>query len=60
MHQNWSDFKLKEGWVYGSQKDPVAKTHPCLVPYDQLPPTQRVKDTIFSAIVRSFFGLERS
>lgn len=51
MHQNWCDVKTRDGWVYGETKDPEAKTHPCLVPYDQLPPEQRVKDHLFSAVV---------
>lgn len=56
-HQAWMDFKTKEGWVYGETKDAVAKTHPCMVPYAALPPIQKSKDMIFSAIVRAYFGL---
>jgi hypothetical protein len=36
-HQNWWANKIADGWVYGEVKDAVAKTHPCMVPYDQLP-----------------------
>lgn len=39
--------------VYGEVKDGEAKTHPCLVPYEQLPPAQRLKDDLFAAIVRT-------
>ena len=52
-HESWTAHKLKEGWVYGPEKDAAAKRHPCLVPYTELPPTQRLKDTIFVAVVRS-------
>lgn len=43
--------RLAEGWVYGPVKDPEAKTHPCLVAYDQLPEAQRYKDKLFASNV---------
>ena len=52
-HQNWMAGKIADGWVYGEVKDPAAKTHPCMVPYDQLPVFQRKKDALFLAIVRA-------
>lgn len=52
-HDSWSDHKRKEGWTWGEVKDPVLKTHPCLVPYDQLPAEQQIKDHLFFAIVRA-------
>jgi hypothetical protein len=44
--------KIAEGWVYGAVKDPEAKTHPCIMPFDDLPPEQRAKDYIFRGVVR--------
>ncbi len=52
-HQNWWAGKIADGWVYGEVKDAVAKTHPCMVPYSQLPEFQRKKDALFLAIVRA-------
>jgi hypothetical protein len=52
-HQNWMAGKIADGWVYGEVKDPAAKTHPCMVPYDRLPEFQRKKDALFLAIVRA-------
>lgn len=52
-HNNWMREKIADGWVYGEVKDPQAKTHPCIVEYDQLPIEQRRKDSLFIAIVRS-------
>jgi hypothetical protein len=51
-HENWLKDKLADGWVYGPVKDPDAKEHPCMVPFDQLPRQQQAKDYIFTAIVR--------
>jgi hypothetical protein len=38
------------GWVYGPERDPVAKTHPDLVEYAELPQLERDKDEIFAAL----------
>ena len=54
LHESWCEFKIKNGWVYGLVKSEQAKTHPCLLPYDELPATQQLKDHVFGAIVNSF------
>lgn len=51
QHEAWSTDKLADGWIYGKEKDATAKTHPCLVPFDQLPEFQQKKDKLFKAIV---------
>lgn len=53
QHDAWVKDKLAEGWRYGPAKDPGAKTHPCLVLFDDLPPEQRLKDTLFRAVVKA-------
>ena len=60
LHESWMKEKLGNGWVYGGKKDFEKKTHPCLVKYDALPESQRVKDYIFSAVVMAMahFGVE--
>ena len=52
-HESWMEEKVAEGWVYGEVKDPEVKTHPCLVPFDELPVEQQAKDFIFRAIVHA-------
>lgn len=55
-HESWLAEKRADGWSYGPVKDPELKTHPCFVPYDELPPAQKAKDYIFLAVVRSLVG----
>lgn len=54
LHETWCDYKVENGWKYGAVKDEEAKTHPCLVNYDQLPEDQKLKDHVFKAIVETF------
>lgn len=53
-HENWMKLKLSTGWVFGPTKDAALKQHPCLVPYDQLPEEQRIKDHLFVSIFNVF------
>jgi hypothetical protein len=55
IHENWMKAKKEDGWRFGIVKDADAKTHPCLIPYNFLSAEQRMKDTLFISIVRSFF-----
>lgn len=54
MHENWMDFKVRDGWTWGKVKDPVAKKHPLLVDYDMLPPREKVKGFMALSVVRVF------
>ncbi|WP_368411379.1 RyR domain-containing protein [Paludisphaera mucosa] len=51
QHEAWLKDKLADGWVYGEVKDAEQKTHPCCVPYEQLPVEQQKKDALFKAVV---------
>lgn len=53
QHNAWMEEKLRAGWTYGAVKNPVAKTHPCLLPYRSLPAWQRRKDRLFGALCRA-------
>lgn len=59
-HKNWTAQKVRDGWVYGKEKNPELKMHPCMVPYNELPQEQQSKDYIFKAVVKTLaetFGL---
>lgn len=51
QHNAWMKDKIENGWVYGEIKDPIVKTHPCIVPFEKLPEFQQKKDALFCAIV---------
>ena len=57
MHDNWLRSKIKDNWVYGEVKDEEKRTHPCMVPYHDLPKEQQVKDALFSHTVDTMVGL---
>ena len=43
-HEVWSKGKMDEGWVHGETVDYKLKTHPDLIPYEQLSETQKDYD----------------
>lgn len=55
-HRAWCEYKVAEGWQFGNRKDVEAKTHPCLLPYDQLHAHDRAKDHLFASVCKSLFG----
>lgn len=52
-HESWLAAKLADGWTYGEVKDEAAKTHPCCLPYEELPASQKSKDYLFRAVVHA-------
>ena len=53
QHDAWCADKRAGGWTFGAAKDAAAKTHPCLVPYRELPEAQQAKDQLFGDVVRA-------
>lgn len=52
MHENWLAHYEALGWKHGPVKDADEKTHPLLVPYDDVPPEHRAKNVLFREIVQ--------
>lgn len=44
VHEVWSEGRIKEGWSYGEERDDADKKHPCLVPYEELPESEKEYD----------------
>ena len=44
VHEVWASGRIAQGWTYGEKRDDVNKTHPCLVPYEELPESEKEYD----------------
>lgn len=44
VHEVWAETRIKQGWTYGEQRNDELKTHPCLVPYEELPEEEKEYD----------------
>ena len=44
VHEVWAETRIKQGWKYGEQRNDELKTHPCLVPYEDLPEVEKEYD----------------
>ena len=46
VHEVWALERIKEGWTYGPVRDDEKKTTPCLVPYEELPESEKEYDRL--------------
>lgn len=44
VHEVWAEARISQGWTYGEQRNDELKTHPCLVPYEDLPEEEKEFD----------------
>ncbi len=44
VHEVWSQNRMNDGWTYGPKRDDTNKKHPCLVPYNDLPDSEKEYD----------------
>lgn len=47
-HDTWARARMDEGWTYGPVRDDAKKQHPDLVPYNQLPDSEKEYDRIMA------------
>lgn len=52
VHEVWAQNRMEEGWIYGEQRNDALKTHPCLIPYEELPEIEKAydRDTAFGTL----------
>jgi len=52
VHDTWAKGRMDAGWTYGPVRDDAKKQHPCLVPYADLPETEKSydRDTAISTL----------
>jgi len=43
-HDIWAQQRLADGWTYGPRRNDAARQHPCLVPYADLPESEKQYD----------------
>ena len=43
-HEVWARERIRLGWIRGAERNDERREHPCLVPYDQLPDSERQFD----------------
>ena len=44
VHEVWAEGRIKAGWTYGETRDDEKKQTPCLVPYGDLPESEKEFD----------------
>lgn len=44
VHEVWAKGRIDQGWTYAPVRDDDRKTHPCLVPYEELPEEEKEYD----------------
>ena len=44
VHDVWAAGRIKEGWKYGPVRDDLKKETPCLIPYSELPESEKEYD----------------
>ena len=43
-HEIWALQRMAQGWRYGTQRDDNLKETPCMVPYEELPDSEKEYD----------------
>ena len=64
VHDTWVASRKAEGWVKGPERNDKLKTHPCLVPYEELPESEREYDrktatTTLQYVMKHGFKIEK-
>lgn len=47
-HDIWAKQRMDDGWRYGPARDDKAKLHPCLIPYRDLPESEKNYDRLMA------------
>ena len=52
-HERWRRFHYLNGWQYGEKRDDIARTHPLLRPFDELPEEEQKKNDYAWFLIRN-------
>ncbi len=64
VHEVWAQNRINDGWTYGPVRDDATKKHPCLLPYEDLPDSEKEYDRATSQetlkfILKSGFSISK-
>src|SRR5659263_752399 len=58
-HDNWLRQRLADGWRHGQSRNDLLKEHPCIVPYDDLPESEKEYDRKISlGVIQAMLALD--
>ena len=65
VHDTWAQGRINEGWTWGAKRDDAKKQHPCLVPYEELPESEKDYDrrtatTTLKTLIKMGWNIERN
>jgi hypothetical protein len=63
-HDIWAMQRMEEGWTWGQERNDAAKKHPDLIPYRELPASEKEYDRrnameTLKAIIKLGFRIEK-
>ncbi len=44
VHEIWAQTRIEQGWIYGIERNDRLKQHPCIIPYEELPESEKEYD----------------
>jgi len=57
-HDVWAAQRIQDGWTYGPTRNDAQKQHPCLIPYSELPESEKEYDRqVASQLLKSMLQL---
>jgi class 3 adenylate cyclase/tetratricopeptide (TPR) repeat protein len=57
-HDNWLKQRVADGWRHGQSRNDLLKEHPCIVPYDELPESEKEYDRKISlGVIQAMLAL---
>ncbi|WP_233205179.1 RyR domain-containing protein [Alkalicaulis satelles] len=54
QHEQWMEEKRASGWRHGAVRDNARKMHPMMMPFNDLPDTEKRKDVLIQKVVDAF------
>ncbi len=57
-HEIWALQRMSDGWTLGEQRDDTRKLHPCLIPYEDLPDSEKEYDRLTAlGVIKTLLAL---